>query len=52
MEIAQLLLSLLHGWSLDDDLDQVCRTRLGLSKPKSPVSFGHLSRSGNSSVFV
>lgn len=46
MEIAQLLLSLLHGWSLDEDLDQVCQNRLGLAKPKSPVCFGLISRSG------
>ena len=47
MEIAQLLLSLLHAWSLDPDLDQVCRNRLGLSKPRSSVCFGLLSRSGS-----
>ena len=48
IEIAQLLLSLLHGWSLDEDLDQVCRNRLGLCKPRSSVSYGLLSRSGTS----
>ena len=46
MEISQLLLSLLHGWSLDEDLDLVCRERLGLSTPKSRICFGLLSRSG------
>ena len=46
MEVAQLLLSLLHGWFLDEDLDHVCRSRLGLSKPKTPVCYGLLSRSG------
>ena len=46
MEIAQLLLSLLHGWTLDEDLDHVCENRLGLSKPKSPACFGLISRSG------
>jgi len=46
MEISQLLLSLLHGWSLDLDLDHVCRDRLGLSTPKTRICFGLLSRSG------
>jgi hypothetical protein len=46
MEISQLLLSLLHGWSLDGDLDHVCRDRLGLSTPKTRICFGLLSRSG------
>ncbi|XP_046440938.1 WD repeat-containing protein 7-like isoform X2 [Daphnia pulex] len=47
MEIAQLLLSLLHGWTLDKDLDHACQNRLGLAKPKSPVCFGLISRSGH-----
>ncbi|XP_057372178.1 WD repeat-containing protein 7-like isoform X1 [Daphnia carinata] len=47
MEIAQLLLSLLHGWTLDEDLDQACQSRLGLAKPKSPICFGLISRSGH-----
>lgn len=48
MEIAQLLLSLLHGWTLDKDLDHVCQDRLGLARPKSPACFGLISRSGGS----
>lgn len=51
MEIAQLLLSLLHGWTMDEDLDHVCENRLGLAKPKSPVCFGLISRSGMLSSF-
>lgn len=51
MEVAQLLLSLLHGWFLDEDLDHVCRSRLGLSKPKTPVCYGLLSRSGGQTSF-
>lgn len=46
MEIAQLLLSLLLGWGLDSELDQISETRLGLLKPLVPVTFGQLSRSG------
>lgn len=33
MEIAQLLLSLLHTWGLDNDLDRVCQVKLGLLRP-------------------
>lgn len=33
MEIAQLLLSLLHSWGLDNDLDRVCQVKLGLLRP-------------------
>jgi hypothetical protein len=46
MEIAQLLLSLLLGWGLDTELDQISETRLGLLKPLVPVSFGQLSKAG------
>lgn len=37
MEIAQLLLSLLHSWGLDDDLDRVCQVKLGLLRPMVSV---------------
>lgn len=33
MEIARLLLSLLHAWGLDKDLDSVCQAKLGLLRP-------------------
>lgn len=33
MEIAQLLLSLLHAWGVDNDLDRVCQVKLGLLRP-------------------
>lgn len=46
MEIAQLLLSLLHAWGLDPDLDLVCEGKLGLLRPMVPVSFGVLSKGG------
>ncbi|XP_014203336.1 WD repeat-containing protein 7 isoform X3 [Copidosoma floridanum] len=44
MEIAQLLLSLLHAWGIDPDLDRVCEGKLGLLRPMVPVSFGVLSK--------
>lgn len=46
MEIAQLLLSLLHAWGMDPDLDRVCEGKLGLLRPMIPVSFGVLSKQG------
>jgi hypothetical protein len=46
MEIAQLLLSLLHAWGMDPDLDRVCEGKLGLLRPMVPVSFGVLSKGG------
>lgn len=49
MEIAQLLLSLLHAWGLDPDLDLVCEGKLGLLRPMVPVSFGVLSKGGKCS---
>lgn len=47
MEIAQLLLSLLHAWGLDPDLDRLCEAKLGLLRPMIPVSFGVISKGGN-----
>lgn len=46
MEIAQLLLSLLHAWGLDLDLDRLCEATLGLLRPMIPVSFGVISKGG------
>ncbi|XP_063835595.1 WD repeat-containing protein 7-like [Ostrinia nubilalis] len=36
MEIAQILISLLHAWGLDPDLDRVCEAKLGLLRPMPP----------------
>lgn len=52
MEIAQLLLSLLHAWGLDPDLDLVCESKLGLLRPMVPVSFGVLSKGGYMSLLL
>lgn len=46
MEMGQLLLSLLHAWGLDPDLDRLCETKLGLLRPMVPVSFGVISKGG------
>jgi hypothetical protein len=50
MEIAQLLLSLLQGWGLDNELDAISEARLGLLKPLVPISFGQISRGGYMSL--
>lgn len=46
LEIGQLLLSLLHAWGLDKDLDKVATSKLGLLRPRVPVSYGILSKGG------
>ncbi|XP_049287940.1 WD repeat-containing protein 7 isoform X2 [Anopheles funestus] len=52
MEVAQLLLSLIHSWGLDPHLDKVCETQLGLLRPMIPVSFGVLSKGGYMSLLL
>ena len=48
---AQVLMSCLHAWGLDADLDQLCTSKLGLLRPRRPISFGFLSRaSGHMSL--
>lgn len=40
---AQLLVSCLHSWGLDAEIDEACTSRLGLLKPIKPISFGLLT---------
>ncbi|KAI8441551.1 hypothetical protein MSG28_015136 [Choristoneura fumiferana] len=40
MQIAQILISLLHAWGLDPDLDRVCESKLGLLRPMLPTRLG------------
>ncbi|UYV71208.1 WDR7 [Cordylochernes scorpioides] len=47
METARLILSLLHSWGLDRDLDLVCESKLGLMRPLHPVCFGQLAARGH-----
>jgi len=48
---AQILMSCLHAWGLDAELDQLCTSKLGLLRPRRPISFGFLSRaSGHMSL--
>lgn len=46
LTVAQILMSCLHAWGLDRDLDQLCLTKLGLLRPRRPIAFGFLSRTG------
>lgn len=44
IHIIRLMLSCLHAWKLDDELDDSCEHVLGLVRPSKPVSFGLLSK--------
>uniref|UniRef100_A0A336LGZ9 CSON011489 protein n=1 Tax=Culicoides sonorensis TaxID=179676 RepID=A0A336LGZ9_CULSO len=52
MEVAQLILSLVHSWGLDSKLDSICETELGLLRPTVPISFGVLSKGGYMSLLL
>lgn len=52
MEIAQLFMSCLHAWGLDPDLDRLCVNKLGLLRPRCPISFGLLSCQGHMSLML
>ncbi|KAI1280913.1 WD repeat-containing protein 7 [Halotydeus destructor] len=52
METAHILLSLLHAWGVDSDLDQMCEFTLGLMKPLRPLNFGLLSKGGHMSLLL
>ena len=46
LQIGQMVMSLLHSWGLDPALDHTCQHILGLLRPRIPVSFGIISKSG------
>ena len=52
LEIGQVMLSLLHAWGLDKDLDKVAISKLGLLRPKVPVSYGLMSKGGVMSLML
>ncbi|CAG0893245.1 unnamed protein product [Darwinula stevensoni] len=52
MEIGQILMSMLHAWGLDPDLDSVCETKLGLLRPRIPISYGILSKGGYMCLYL
>lgn len=51
-DIAQLMISALHSWGLDSNMDEVCVERLGLLRPTKPISFGLLTRGGRLSLML
>ena len=46
------MISCLHSWNLDPNMDEVCVERLGLLKPVKPVSFGLLTRGNRLSLML
>ena len=52
LEIGQLLLSTLHAWGLDKDLDRVALNKLGLLRPKLSLCFGLVSKTGAMSLLL
>ena len=42
--MAQLILSCIHSWGIDPNLDETCISRLGMLKPLGSISFGLLTR--------
>ncbi|GFS16350.1 WD repeat-containing protein 7 [Elysia marginata] len=52
MAIGELFMSCLHAWDLDPTLDELCINKLGLHRPRCPVSFGLLSHGGHMSLML
>jgi hypothetical protein len=49
---ARLLVSCLHAWNLDEQLDKECEESLGLVRPVRNVSFGLISKGGALSLVL
>lgn len=52
VDTARLLMSLLHGWYLDEILDAVCLNTLKFNKPAVPLCFGSISGRGFISLYM
>lgn len=52
VNIVRLLLSCLHAWNLDEELDRLCEEVLGLVRPCKPISFGLRSKGGCMSLVL
>ncbi|XP_037068818.1 WD repeat-containing protein 7-like [Pollicipes pollicipes] len=52
MEICQMLLSLVHAWGVDAEIDRLCETKLGMLRPKHPVCYGLISKHGFVSLLL
>jgi hypothetical protein len=46
VDTARLLISLLHAWNVDENLDLVCLNKLKFNRPLLPLCFGSISRRG------
>lgn len=47
MDTAKLLISLLHGWDFDEEIDRACLANLKLCRPKLPICFGTVTKKGH-----
>ena len=52
VDTARLLISLLHGWNIDEALDSVCLNKLKFNRPLVPLCFGSISRRGFISLYM
>ena len=52
IDIAQIIVSCIHAWGLDINIDNLCKERLGLLVPRAPVSFGVLSQHGHMALHL
>lgn len=52
LEISQIILSILHAWGLDPQIDHFCESILGLLKPLRTACFGILSKSHHMSLLL
>uniref|UniRef100_A0A914GXQ8 WD_REPEATS_REGION domain-containing protein n=1 Tax=Globodera rostochiensis TaxID=31243 RepID=A0A914GXQ8_GLORO len=52
MDTAKLLISLLHGWDFDEEVDRACLNSLKLCRPKLPICFGTVTKKGNLSLYT
>ena len=52
IDIAQVIVSCIHAWGLDSNIDNLCKERLGLLMPRAPISFGVLSQYGHMTLHL
>ena len=52
VDAAQIIVSCLHAWGVDNNIDTLCKDRLGLLMPRSPIAFGVLSPHGHMTLHL
>ena len=52
IDIAQVVVSCIHAWGVDANIDNLCKERLGLLAPSAPISFGVLSQHGHMALHL